>query len=117
MLVDLRFEQLEGVVVATLTGDVDMTTADDIGAGLLSAVSNDAMALVLDLSGVDYFDSAGIRLLYELHERLRVRGQHLRIVLPPGSRARDALELAAVLHTMPATETLEQAVEAARLST
>lgn len=105
MLANLRYELADGVMVAALTGDIDMSNAGDIGNALARAVTNDTLALVLDLSGVDYFDSAGIHLLYDLRERLAMRGQQLRIVVPPESKARDALELAAVLHAMDVDET------------
>lgn len=110
MLVDMRFEQVGEVTIATLTGDVDMSNANDVSAALLRAMTNEALALVMDLTHVEYFDSAGIHLLYDLREKLRVRGQRLRIVVPPGSRARDTLELAAVLQSVEADETLESAL-------
>ena len=114
MLADLRFEARDdGVVVARLSGDIDMSNADDVATALGRSISNDKLALVLDLSAVDYFDSAGIHLVYDLRERLRMRGLALRLVVPPGSTARGSLELAGVLHTIDVDETLEEALRAA----
>jgi anti-anti-sigma factor len=54
------------------------------------------MGVLVDLSSVDYVDSAGIHLLYRLAENLRNRGQTLRAVIPPDSPASDALRLAGI---------------------
>lgn len=112
MLADLRFEQIGNVTVATLTGDIDMSNADDVAAALIRVLGNEVLALVIDLSDVDYFDSAGIHLVYHLRERLRVRGQALRLVVPGNSKVRDTLVLAALLDSVGADETLETALAA-----
>ena len=110
MLADLRFEQAGSVVVARLAGDVDMSNAGDVGAALGRTVTNDKLALVLDLTDVDYFDSAGIHLIFDLQERLRVRGLALRLVVPEGSSARSSLVLAGVLRTIDVDLELESAL-------
>ena len=114
MLADLRFEHAGSVVVARLAGDVDMSNAGDVGAALDRALTNDKLALVVDLSDVDYFDSAGIHLIFDLRERLRVRGLKLRLVVPEGSSARATLNLAGVLRTIEVDQTLDEALASAR---
>lgn len=109
MLANLRYEFDGPVMIASLSGDVDMSNADDVGNALMRALHNETLALVLDLSEVDYFDSAGIHMLYDLRERLGVRGQALSIVVPETSRVRDSLELAAVLQAIEAKATLDEA--------
>ena len=113
MLADLRFDQVDGILVARLAGDIDMSNADDVAAALARTITNDKLALVLDLSEVDYFDSAGIHLVYDLRERLQIRGLALRIVVPTGSNARGSLELAGVLHSIDVDQSLDDALEAA----
>ena len=110
MLADLRFEHAGSVVVARLAGDVDMSNAREVGAALDRTLTNDKLALVLDLSEVDYFDSAGIHLIFDLRERLRVRGVKLCLVVPEGSSARASLQLAGVLRTIDVDETLDAAL-------
>ena len=112
MLADLRYEHAGSIVVARLAGDVDMSNARDVGTALDRTLSNDKLALVLDLSDVDYFDSAGIHLIFDLRERLRVRGFGLRLVVPEGSSARASLHLAGVLRTIDVDETLDDALAA-----
>ena len=87
-----------------------MSNAGDVGAALDRALTNDKLALVLELTDVDYFDSAGIHLIFDLRERLRVRGLALRLVVPEGSTARTSLQLAGVLRTIDVDETLDGAL-------
>src|SRR5215207_6553157 len=50
---------------------------------LLSAVRNEDLGLVVDLSGARYIDSVGVSLLFELAERLAARQLRLAVVMPP----------------------------------
>jgi anti-anti-sigma factor len=84
------------VVEATLTGEVDLSNAVYIGLALERSVPNTAQGMVLDLSALDYIDSAGIRMLVGLAARFDWRRQRLGLVLPEGSRVRRVLELAGV---------------------
>jgi anti-sigma B factor antagonist len=112
MLGDVRFEPFPEGVVARLTGEIDMSNADELGAALKQMVSNQALGLVLDLSDVDYFDSAGIHLIYDLRESLSMRGQQLRLVVPHDSAAHDSLRLAAVLQTLDVDRSVDDAIAA-----
>jgi anti-sigma B factor antagonist len=112
MLADLRFEHAGSVVVARVAGDVDMSNAADVGTALARAITNDKLALVLDLTEVDYLDSAGIHLIFDLQERLRVRGLALRLVVPEGSNARSSMRLAGVLRTIDVDPALDTALQA-----
>jgi anti-anti-sigma factor len=109
-LADLRFETIDNVVVARLQGEVDMSNADDLGAAITARVSTDALGLVLDLAAVDYLDSAGIHVLFDLRERLTRRGQQIRLVLGPDSPIATALEYAGVQRTLGAAPTIGEAI-------
>ena len=50
--------------------------------------------MILDLSGVDYLDSAGIYVIYGMRASLQARGQVLILVIPPTSPVHDSLRLA-----------------------
>ena len=65
----------DGVVVASLTGEIDLSNATEITDALLGGVPNEALGLVIDLSDVSYLDSAGVRMLAELDHRLGWRAQ------------------------------------------
>jgi len=95
-LADLRLSRRAGAVVARLTGEVDMSNAQELTDAVLGATTNDALGVVLDLTDVHYLDSAGIHLIYRLEESLRIRGQRLGLVIPATSPVNDALRLAGV---------------------
>ena len=59
-LAEIEVERQGGTVVARLSGEVDMTNAAHVREQLLDAVPNDALALVVDLDGCRYLDSAAI---------------------------------------------------------
>ena len=95
-LADVQIIHRDGAVIARVTGEIDMSNSSDLRSAIIEATPNDALGVILDLSLVDYIDSAGIQLLYRLGDSLRTRGQTLRVVIPPESPASDALRLAGV---------------------
>jgi stage II sporulation protein AA (anti-sigma F factor antagonist) len=84
----------DGVVIASLRGEIDLSNATEITDALLGGVPNEALGLVIDLSDVSYLDSAGVRMLAELERRLGWRSQAFRVVAPEGSRTRKVLSVA-----------------------
>jgi anti-sigma B factor antagonist len=102
----------DGVVIASLTGEIDLSNATEITDALLGGVPNEALGLVIDLSDVSYLDSAGVRMLAELDHRLGWRAQVLRVVAPEASRSRRVLVIAGLERVL----SLETSVDAARTS-
>jgi anti-anti-sigma factor len=93
---DLRHELRAEILYASLSGEVDMSNADELREALLAAMPNGAHGLVLDLSAIGYLDSAGIHLIFRLRDSLARRGQRMRIVIPDDSPINDTLRLAGV---------------------
>ena len=79
---ELDFEQHGDAVLARLKGEVDLANARSVKERLLEAVPNTASGLVLDLSATHHLDSSGVRVIFELAERLDNRRQKLEIVVP-----------------------------------
>jgi anti-anti-sigma factor len=111
---DVTFERHGEVIVARLTGEIDMSNAEAIGAAVLDATPNDVLGVVLDLTDVRYLDSAGIYVVFGMRSRLRARGQVLRLVIPDGSPVDDALRLAGVQRHVDVVDTVAQGVQAAQ---
>lgn len=111
-LAELKVEPWNAVIYAELTGDVDMSNADELRRDLSAATPNGALGLVLDVSKVGYLDSAGIHLVHRLREDLRARGQKLKLVIPPESLINDTLRLAGLDWSEDVTDTPEEAREA-----
>jgi anti-sigma B factor antagonist len=108
-LAELDVELLDRVVVARLEGEIDLSNAGDLGAAIAARVPNDALGVVIDLRQVDYVDSAGIHVLFDLRDRLRTRGQELGIVLSPEAKIFEALRLAFVPSVVRVFDSLEAA--------
>ncbi|MGH2891979.1 MAG: STAS domain-containing protein [Solirubrobacteraceae bacterium] len=109
-LADVEFSEHDRLVVVRLTGEIDLSNADGIEGAIAEATPNHALTLILDVSALGYLDSAGIHLIYKLREKLRARGQSLRLVIPADSPANDALRLAGVSRNVDTAETLEAAM-------
>jgi anti-anti-sigma factor len=112
-IADVRFETAGPAVVAHLLGEIDLSNAAPIGRAIHDEIPNQALVLVLDMSEVDYLDSAGIQLMYQLREDLRIRGQQLRLVVPPDSPAADTLRLTGLDSYLQRYETVEAALSEA----
>jgi anti-anti-sigma factor len=52
-----------------------------------------ASMYVIDLTATQYLDSAGLRMLFTIAERLRVRGRRLHLVVPEGASVRRLLAI------------------------
>jgi anti-anti-sigma factor len=106
----------DDVVIARLSGEVDLSNATEVGDGLSASVPNTALGLVLDLTATTYLDSSGVHLIFDLSERLRTRQQQLRIVVPAGAPVRRVLRIVELDDTVPVLASVEEAVEAIRSS-
>jgi anti-anti-sigma factor len=83
----------EGVVVARITGDLDLSNLHAVQAALVDAIPDEADALVIDLAAVRFLDSSGVEMLFRLERSLAVRRQRSALAIPAGAPIRRALEL------------------------
>jgi anti-anti-sigma factor len=104
----------DDVVVARLSGEIDLSNAADVGEQLAAAVPNTALGLVIDLTGTAYLDSSGVHLLFDLGERLQRRQQQLRVVVPEGGPIRRVLRIVELDATVPVLASVDEAVEQIR---
>jgi anti-sigma B factor antagonist len=101
------------VVVAAIEGEVDASNTAGLGVRLRSALSNRAIALVVDLSDVWYLDSAGINLLFDVAADLRERQQQLHLVVPAGAPILRAIAITGLDRTVPTHGDRDAALAAA----
>ena len=107
---EIVLDRRDGSVVARLTGEVDMSNATYVRDQLLASVPNEAIALVLDISGTRYLDSAAIEVLFEVSRKLARRRQELRLVMPSDSPLRRVIQLTEVHTAAPVYESLDEAL-------
>jgi anti-sigma B factor antagonist len=82
-----------GVVVAAITGEIDISNARDLEAEIVAELDADAAGLVIDLGGLGFLDGSGVHLLYRLADRLSERGLGFALVLPEDSPPHRVLAL------------------------
>jgi anti-anti-sigma factor len=111
---ELYASSLDGQVVLTVRGEIDLENAGRARERIVSEVPSDAQGIVLDLSKVSHLDSAGVRLLFDLARRLRDRRQELAVVAPAQSLLRDILAVVALDRVASVTETLDEALAGLR---
>jgi anti-sigma B factor antagonist len=109
-LADVEFSTHGKALVAQVSGEIDVSNATQLGGVLTDATGNELLALVLDLSAVDYLDSAGIQLIYRLEASLKTRGQTLWLVIPDGSPVRYSLRLAGLASHVEMLQSVEEAL-------
>jgi anti-anti-sigma factor len=80
---ELSVRSAGGVCVITLGQDIDTAVADRVEAEIVGLATASA-PLVVDLSGVGFLDSAGVRLMDRLVGRHRRAGSTAVIVAPVG---------------------------------
>jgi anti-sigma B factor antagonist len=102
------------IPVARIEGGIDISNARELGDALVETVGENAVGLVVDLSAVNYLDSAGVRLVLRLATELDRRGRLLRVVGPADAPVHSVLELTAVDRYVPLDERVDDAVAAMR---
>jgi anti-sigma B factor antagonist len=113
-LASVLVERQGDVQIVRLAGEVDISNAARLEEDISDAMPNDAAALVLDLSETGYLDSAGIRMLFELAQRLEGRRQSLAVVVPPDSLVRHSLVVTELEQAVQMHDSLDAAVDALR---
>ena len=109
-LADVQITPASNALIAHVTGEVDMSNAEEVGATVIGATPNEAQGVVLDLSGVDYLDSAGIYVVYGMRASLQARGQLLILVIPQTSPVHASLRLAGAERPGEVADTIEDAL-------
>jgi len=84
----------------TLFGELDLATVDEVRHELEHAEASDVASIVLDLSGLTFMDSTGVRLLVEAHARSRADSDRLVLIRGPVSVQR-VLEITGVVDLLP----------------
>ena len=89
---ETRFETRNDVARITLRGELDMATAPILEDQLSRSQGNGAIAVVLDLHGVTYVDSSGLRAFLRARDRAEHDGLRF-IMVGAGDQVRRVLQL------------------------
>jgi anti-anti-sigma factor len=111
-LVELEIEERGDVIVARVTGELDIAGAPGLGERIQGAVPTSARGLVVDFTGLDFIDSSGVAMLFGLARQLGSRRQELRVAARPGKPVSRVLEIVEFDRAAPVHDTLEEALAA-----
>ena len=100
----------EQVAVASLAGEVDLASIDDLRARIVAAIREGAYGVVLDLRRVTFLDSSGLHLVFGLQRRLSRRGKRLAVVLPDDPAVRQIFALVGIGAVVELSESIGHAL-------
>jgi anti-anti-sigma factor len=92
-MIDINVSGLDHVTLVEVSGRVDSMNANELGIALASEIDGGHHLIVLDLAGVDYMSSAGLRELVNSLKRAKKATGDLRLA-QPSERVREVLEMA-----------------------
>jgi anti-sigma B factor antagonist len=102
--------QQDGVTVVEIKGRLDAVAAPEIKACLYDLIHEGRNLIVIDLSSMDFIDSAGLGVLVSCLRRAAAEGGDLRLAeVPPFCRS--IFELTRLTRVFDVTQSLEQALE------
>jgi anti-sigma B factor antagonist len=90
---------LQGVWRIEVSGDLDLATAPRFGEAVAAACEHGARLIRLDLSGVTFLDSSGLRAILDASNGIEMAGGHL-VCTGLSGAARRVLELTGVLDSL-----------------
>ena len=102
----------DGLVRIVVRGEVDLHNAGEVDTQMRQAISNQTTAVSIDLADVDYIDSAGLRVLFHLADRLATLQITVELVAPVGSPSRRVIELSGLAALVPLDPPVEGAAPA-----
>jgi len=105
---ELSFEDLDGIELVKLTGELDGHTAPLVQADLLPRVTAGSK-IVLDMSAVKYMSSAGLRLLLVLYRQLRAKEGRV-VLLGLGDELKDTMSVTGFLDFFEVVEHHDEAM-------
>jgi anti-anti-sigma factor len=106
----LSIEERDGVVLARLTGELDIAEASSKGERIAEAVSSSVPTVVIDLTELEFIDSSGVAMLFSLARQFDVRRQELRVVAPKDGLVARVLEIVQFHRAAPIHESVDEAL-------
>jgi anti-anti-sigma factor len=104
---DCKVQWVGPHAVVVMPAEIDAVNAERIRQGLLSAVSLSAAAVVIDMSGTTFCDSAGVQAIIAAYRQATANGTELRLVATAVLRI---LTIVGIGEVMPIYPSLEAAL-------
>jgi anti-sigma B factor antagonist len=102
---EINFKTVEEVKVAALVGDIDASTAPTITEQILPLVESHSKIL-LDMTGVAYMSSAGLRMLLSLYRQATAQESQL-VLIGLSEDVQDTMSVTGFLDFFKISDTVE----------
>lgn len=106
---DWNSEERSGSIVLTPSGRIDESTADEFKERLLAAVESKPSTAVIDLAGVEYMSSRGLRAL-TLAQRATKDSETTIVLARPNKTMREILQISRYDMVFRVADTIEDAI-------
>lgn len=92
-MIDVNISGQGDVTLVEVRGRIDSMNANQLGEALSDQIDAGSIYIVLDLSGVDYMSSAGLREIVSTLKKIKRAGGDMQLA-QPSERVREVLEMA-----------------------
>jgi anti-anti-sigma factor len=96
--------------VVTAPVELDLDTAEQLGAAVLAALAAGHETIVIDLAGTRFCDCTGLGALIRAHNRTLARGGELRLLVPADGPVAGLLDLTGLDRYLPHFTSQEDAL-------
>jgi anti-sigma B factor antagonist len=103
---------LDEIVVLTVGGDIDLSTAATLKTAIDGVLAGSPMALIVDLCAVEFLGSVGLHVLSAANEKARISRRFVVVASSPATRR--PIELTDLNELFPMYQTLDEAVTSLR---
>ena len=102
---EIKIQTIEDIQVAVLAGEVNSTTAPEVSEEILP-LAQPGSKILLDMSGVSYMSSAGLRILLSLYRQTEAKSGKL-VLVGLSEDLRDTMTVTGFLDFFTTSDTLE----------
>lgn len=92
-MIDINISAVDNATLVEVSGRVDSMNANELGVALADEIDRGGINVVLDLAGVDYMSSAGLREIVSSLKKVKRLNGDLRIA-QPSDRVLEIFEMA-----------------------
>jgi anti-anti-sigma factor len=111
-LIGVEIEERGDVVVAVLTGELDIAVAEQTGRKIGASVPSSVRGVVVDMTGLEFMDSSGVSMLFGLARQVGSHRQELRVVAHAGRPVARVLDIVEFERAAPVHQDVDSAVAA-----
>lgn len=106
---EIKTRDEQGHIVMEVTGRLDANTTPEFEKRCADSIKKEPCKMILDLSGLEYISSSGLRSLLTLAKKLRTTGGNLAICSLAGI-VKDVINLSGFHQFLPVFDNVENAI-------